>query len=96
MHNERDLIMGVLAMAIVLVLPALWIVCHYTFLCWKQSQTTALVREMIGRGFTPQEIIQLCQALGCRTPRHMKLANENPAIDAPPAKPIKQPTYAAN
>jgi hypothetical protein len=66
-------------------------VCHYTYLCWKQAQTTALVREMIGRGFTPQEIIQLCQALGQRPPRQVK-----PATDVPPAKPIKQTAYAAN
>lgn len=89
--QQDDLIMGLFAMAILFVLPALWIVCHYTFLCWKQSQTTALVRDMIARGFTPQEIIQLCQALGHRSPRHLK-----PLADVPPAKPIRQPAYSVS
>jgi hypothetical protein len=86
-----DVIIGLSAMAIVFVLPALWIVCHYTYLCWKQSQSTALIRDMIARGFTPQEIIELCQVLGHRTPKNLK-----PASDAPPAKPIRQPAYSVS
>ena len=86
-----DVIMGLGAMAMLFVLPALWIVCHYTYLCWKQSQSTALIRDMIARGFTPQEIIQMCQVLGHRTPRNLK-----PASDVPPAKPVRQPAYSVS
>jgi hypothetical protein len=68
--------------------PAIWIVTHYAYLAWKQWHATSLVRDMLNRGYTAQEIMQMFQVLGHRYPRHLK-----PIIDVPPAKPIRQPAY---
>jgi len=66
-----------------------WMFTHYAFQAWKQAQATSLVRDMVARGYTAQEIIQMCQALG-----HKKVAPFTPVTDVPPAKPIKQPVYS--
>lgn len=89
MHNND--IIGVIATSCVFGVGAIWIVCHYAFLCWKQWHASILIRGMMERGYTPQEIIQLFQALGHRTPSLPK-----DLLDVPPAKPIKHPAYAAN
>jgi hypothetical protein len=85
----RDEEMLILVMILgVFGLPAVWIVAHYAYLAWKQWHATALVRDMLNRGYTAQEIVQMFQVLGHRTPREMK-----PITDVPPAKPIRQPAY---
>jgi hypothetical protein len=89
--DNKDLTMGLCGMFVVFGLPVTWIVCHYAFLCWKQWQATSLIRDMIGRGYTADEIIQMFQVLGHRAPRNFKSA-----ADVPPAKPIRQPAYAVN
>jgi hypothetical protein len=61
---------------------------YYAFHAWKQWQATMLVRDMIARGYTAQEIIQMFQVLGHRRPQEL-----NPASDVPPAKPVKQPAF---
>jgi len=66
-----------------------WVVCHYCFKTFKQWQAAALVRDMVNRGYTAQEIIQVCSALGQK-----KVPPFKPISDVPPAKPIKQPAYA--
>ena len=67
-----------------------WIVCHYTFLCRKQWQATTLVRSMMERGYKPHEMIELLRVLG------QPAAAAPSADELPSAKPLKQPTYAAN
>jgi hypothetical protein len=71
------------------VVPMVWLVAHYTYYAWKQGQATALVRDMIARGYTAAEIIQICQVLGQKAPLPKSLP------DVPPAKPIKQPAYSS-
>ena len=92
MHRDETAIVG-LVMSMVFGLPflgcMLWMLCHYAFLFWKQGQATSLVRDMVARGYTAQEIIQMCQALG-----HKKAPPFPAATDVPPAKPVKQPAYS--
>jgi LPS O-antigen subunit length determinant protein (WzzB/FepE family) len=86
----RDEEMLILVMILgVFGLPAIWIVTHYAYLAWKQWQATSLVRDMMNRGYTAQEIMQMFEVLGHREQRHTK-----PITDVPPAKPIRQPAYS--
>ena len=79
-------LIGFAAVVMIFSIPIVGIIGHYSFLAWKQWHATALVRDMIARGYTAQEIIQMFQVLGHRPPRDLK-----PITDVPPAKPIKQP-----
>jgi hypothetical protein len=88
MHDEEVLI-AVAGMLGVFGLPVIWIIAHYGYLACKHWQATRLVRDMVGRGYTAQEIIQICQVLG-----HRKVTLLPAAMDVPPAKPIRQPAYA--
>jgi hypothetical protein len=85
-----DEVIAVIAMGGWIGIAVIWIVCHYTFLCWKQWNATSLIRGMMERGYTPQEITQLMEVFG----HQRKSRKEWP--DVPPAKPIKQSAYAAN
>jgi hypothetical protein len=87
--HESEMVVALTGMACVFGLPIMWVVCHYSFLAWKQWHATALVRDMIARGYTAQEIIQMFQVLGHRPSRHLKVTT-----DVPPAKPIRQPVYS--
>jgi hypothetical protein len=87
MRDEEVLVL--VFMLGVFCLPAIWIVSHYAFLAWKQWQATTLIRDMMNRGYTAQEIMQMFQVLGHRSPEEAK-----PITDIPPAKPIRQPAYS--
>ena len=87
--RDEEMILVLAFMAGVFGLPAIWLVSHYAYLAWKQWQATALVRDMMNRGYTPQEIMQMFEVLGHRTPRQ-----RNAITDVPPAKPIRQPAYS--
>ena len=64
----------------------IWMFLHYLFAAFRTWQETGLKRDMISRGYTVQEIIEVVGARrGCKTKsRHS---------DVPPAKPIRQPAY---
>jgi len=87
--RDEEMILALASMAGVFGLPAIWVVSHYAYMAWKQWHATSLIRDMMNRGYTPQEIIQMFQVLGHRMPRKMQ-----PASDVPPAKPIRQPAYS--
>ena len=91
MHHEEALI-GVFAMIGIFGVPIVWIVSHYAFLAWKQWHAVALIRDMIQRGYTPQEMINLLQILGHK--KKMKWTQLPDASDIPPAKPVRQPAYS--
>jgi hypothetical protein len=91
MHHEQAFIGVVVAIGFFGV-PMVWIVAHYSFLAWKQWHATGLVREMIQRGYTPQEIIQMMQVLGHR--KKIKLSEISATTDVPPAKPVRQAAYS--
>jgi hypothetical protein len=90
--HEPEFRLSVIAIVAVFGLPfvgcVIWMLMHYLFLALKQWQATALVRDMVARGYTPQEIVQVCQALGQK-----KVPPFKPTTDVPPAKPIKQPAF---
>jgi hypothetical protein len=59
-----------------------WIIAHYTWATIKGWQDVALKRDMVARGYSAQEIVQVVSARkGSRS------------SDVPPAKPIRQPSY---
>lgn len=88
-HGSEEVIIPVVAVLGAFGLPLVWLVAHYACSAWKQWQATSLVRDMIARGYTADEIIQICQVLGQKKAR---LPKSLP--DVPPAKPIKQPAYS--
>jgi hypothetical protein len=85
-----DEAIGAIAISGMIGVAVTWIVCHYTFLCCKQWQATLLIRAMMERGYKPHEMIELLRVLGQRTTAAAS------ADELPSAKPLKQPTYAAN
>ena len=87
--RDEEMILALASMVGVFGLPAIWVVSHYAYLAWKQWHATSLIRDMMNRGYTPQEIMQMFQVLGHRMPRQMK-----PITDVPPAKPVRQPAYS--
>ena len=65
--------------------PIVWIVAYYTYHSIKAWHETRLKREMVARGYTAQEIVQVVAAKKGSLPEN--------TTDVPPAKPIKQPAY---
>jgi hypothetical protein len=72
-------------------LAMIWVAAHYIYLGIKQWQATTLVREMVARGYTAQEIIHVCQSLGHKRKR---LPDTKGLPDVPPAKPVQQPAFS--
>jgi hypothetical protein len=80
-------IMGIISVLCVFGVPIIWMICHYAHLSLKSWHETALKRDMIARGYTAQEIIEILRAdSGTR--------DKSPLPNVPPAKPIKQPVYS--
>jgi hypothetical protein len=90
MNRPEEVIIPIIAISMTFGLPMVWLVVHYGYLAWKQWQATSLVRDMIARGYTAAEIIQVCQVLGHKKPRQ----GPNKQLDVPTAKPIKQPAFS--
>jgi len=65
--------------------PMIWIVAYYSYQSVRAWQETSLKREMVARGYTAQEIVQVVAAKKGSRPEN--------TTDVPPAKPIKQPAY---
>jgi hypothetical protein len=65
--------------------PMIWIAAHYCHQSIKTWQETSLKREMVARGYSAQEIVQVVAAK-----KGSQFAN---TTDVPPAKPIKQPAF---
>jgi hypothetical protein len=63
-------------------IPIVWIIAHYCHLTVKAWQETSLKRDMVARGYTANEIIDVMS--GARS-------QADGLRDVPPAKPIKQP-----
>jgi hypothetical protein len=80
----------IVAISMMFGLPMVWVVAHYAYSAWKQWQATGLVRDMIARGYTAAEIIEICQVLG-----HKNAPLPKSLPDVPPAKPIKEPAYSS-
>ena len=87
-----DVIIPIVAIAMFWGLPMVWVLAHYTYLAVKHWRATALVRDMVARGYTAQDIIQICLVLGHKNKRAPEAKH---LMDVPPAKPIKQPAYSS-
>lgn len=91
--REEEMVIAMTAIVGVFGLPFLgcviWLVLHYLFAGFRTWQETGLKRDMIARGYTVQEIVEV---VGVRGGRRSKSRNS----DVPPAKPIKQPAFATN
>lgn len=78
---------GLVAVVMLFGIPIVAVIghfCHETIKAWLE---TGLKRDMVARGYTAQEIIEVVSAeLGS------KVKSSLPNV--PPAKPIKQPVYS--
>ena len=83
-------VVGLVAVVCTFGLPFLglvcWLVLHYASAAWGVSQEIQLKRDMVARGYTAQEIVQVVAA--------KKGAKFTNTTDVPPAKPVKQPAFA--
>jgi hypothetical protein len=77
---------GEIGMVVFFSIFIVWVAAHYCAQCFKTWQAIALKRDMVARGYTAQEIIDVVSG-GKRSATSNLLAN------VPPAKPIKQPVY---
>jgi hypothetical protein len=90
--RDEEVFIALAGMFCVFGLPFLgcmiWMVAHYTFSAFKTWQETALKRDMVARGYTVQEIVEVVAAGRSRCGKR-----KSHLSDVPPAKPIKQPAY---
>jgi len=86
---REEMIVAVVAVAGTFGLPLIglmfWLLIHYCSAVLKTWQEINLKREMVARGYTAQEIVQVVAAKKGSRPEN--------TTDVPPAKPIKQPAY---
>lgn len=71
--------LAILMTFLVPIIGSIGYFCYLSFVAWQE---TALKRDMVARGYTANEIIDVIN--GSRT-------NASSMNDVPPAKPIKQP-----
>ena len=84
-------VIGIVAIASVFGLPFLglviWIIAHYSCAAFKISREIALKRDMVARGYTVQENVEVVSAKrGAKAKSHLS--------NVPPAKPIQKPVYS--
>jgi hypothetical protein len=73
---------AIIAIVGIFAVPIVGIIGHYCHLTIKDWQRTALKRDMVARGYTANEIIDVIAGMRGTT---------NSLGDVPPAKPIRQP-----
>jgi hypothetical protein len=67
---------------------SIWVLVAYAASACRAWQDSKVKRDMIGRGYTAREIIAVVR---CKRPAK---GEEELLPDVPPAKPIRQPSYA--
>lgn len=84
----RDMgqLIGLVAVVMLFGIPIVGVVGHYGYEAFRAWLEIGLKRDMVARGYTAQEIVEV---LGAR--RGTNCASSLP--DVPPAKPIKQAAY---
>lgn len=88
MHDE-EAIVAIAAILLIFGMPIVWLVLHYCHATAKVFFETRLKRDMVARGFSAQEIVQVVH---CRPGK----ADVYQAHGIPPAKPIRQPGLQPN
>jgi len=85
----RDLgpIIGLVSVIMLFGIPIVAIVAHHLYEAWKAWLDVGLKRDMVARGYTAQEIIEVLAA-----EKGTKQKSQLPNV--PPAKPVKQPAYS--
>jgi len=78
---------GLVAVIGIFSIPILGIVCHFAHETLKDWLAVGLKRDMVARGYTAQEIIEVIAA-GQGSKAKSSLPN------VPPAKPVKLPAYS--
>ena len=86
MREVGPSIVGVVALVMIFGIPIVGIIAHYAYESLKAWMEVGLKRDMVARGYTAQEIVEVLAANKDSKSR-VKLS------DVPPAKPIKQPVY---
>jgi hypothetical protein len=82
-----DSLIGLVALILIFGIPIVGVIGHYSFAAWKAWLEVGLKRDMVARGYTAQEIIEVLAA-----DKSTETASSLPNV--PPAKPVKQPAYS--
>lgn len=85
--NEETMVIAVVGIGG--VVGIFWILAHHAGAAFTTWQHTALKRDMVARGYTVPEIVEVVSARGGRRSKGRN-------SDVPPAKPIKQGALATN
>ena len=86
MHDIGPYI-GLVSVVMFFSIPMVGVVAHYGIEAFKTWLEISLKRDMVARGYTAQEIVEI---LGARNDSRVKTR----LPDVPPAKPIKHPVYS--
>ena len=78
---------GLVAVVMIFSIPIVGVIAHYGFEAFKAWLEISLKRDMVARGYTAQEIVEI---LGAHKDSRVKTR----LPDVPPAKPIKQHVYS--
>jgi hypothetical protein len=79
-------IIAFLAVGLIFGMPIVWLFLHYGAKTIKACYEIRLERDMVARGFSAQEIVQVVSGKVSR-------ADAYEAHGIPPAKPIRAPSY---
>jgi len=86
MHQDLGFLIGLVAVVLLFGIPIVAVVGHFLHETIKAWLAVRLKRDMIARGYTAQEIVEVISAdAGSRAKSSLP--------NVPPAKPIKQPVY---
>jgi hypothetical protein len=85
----RDLgaVVGLISVLGFFSIPIIAVIGHYGHECWKAWLEVGLKRDMVARGYTAAEIIEVIAA-----EQGTKVRSTLPNV--PPAKPVKEPAYS--
>lgn len=80
-------IIGLVSVIMLFGIPIVAIVAHHMYEAWKAWLEIGLKRDMVARGYTAQEIIEVLSA-------NKETRAKTMLPDVPPAKPVKHPAYS--
>jgi len=84
--SSTGMMIGLVAVIGIFAIPIVSVIAHFACAAFKIWQEVGLKRDMVARGYTAQEIIEVVGAK-----RGSK--SKTPLPNVPPAKPIKQPVF---
>jgi hypothetical protein len=90
--QQEEMIVALVAIGATFGLPFLgflaWIISDCCLSAFRTWQEVGLKRDMVARGYTVQEIVEVVSA--------KRGGKSKPSVDnVPPAKPIKQPVFSS-